>query len=48
MLLRRRSSAIVNLSCNDVELLQPNLRYYDVHFAWSIVDDSSVIDSENI
>lgn len=46
MLLRRRNSAIVNLSCNDVELLQPNLRYYDVYFAWSTVDDSGVIESE--
>lgn len=31
MLLRRRSSAILNPSWNDVELLQSDIRHYDAH-----------------
>lgn len=45
MLLRRRSSAIVNPFCNDVDLLQSNVRYYDAHDARSTVRDSSVVEN---
>lgn len=47
MLLRRRSSAIVNPSCNYVKWLKSNVYCNGVHLARSAVGGSSVNEYEN-